>query len=173
MRLIRPAMTYASEIMAYRTESLEVDPEIPGSSELPDFESPAEWIAHCESLTDSATLPPDHVEADEWMMVDDDSRIAGVINIRHHIDHPYLAEWGGHIGYSIRPGERGRGYAKVQLTLALDKCRDLGLDRVLLTCDLGNEPSRRTILSCGGVFERMTVIGPEHPGPMERYWITL
>ena len=173
MRLVRPAMAYADEITTYRSETLETAPYVNGAFELAGHPDPAAWIARCEARTDPVTVPEGDVEADEWLMVNDDSRILGMTNIRRHIDDPFFAEYGGHIGYSIRPSERGKGYGTIQLTLALDKCRDLGLTSVLLTCDPDNEPSRRTILACGGVFDRTTIVTPEHPNPMDRYWISL
>lgn len=173
MCLVHPSLSYANEIMAYRSESLELDPVINGSCDLSTYEDPAAWIAHCEVLSDPETLPADCVEADEWLTVNDDQRILGMVNIRRHIRHDFLAEYVGHIGYSIRPSERGRGYAELQLRLALAKCRELGLTAVLLTCDADNESSRRTILSCGGVFERTAIQTQQMPQPRLRYWISL
>jgi len=172
MRLVRPSMEYAAEIMAYRSESLKLAPHINGAFELGGYEDPAAWISHCETRADPMTVPEGDIVSDEWLLVDD-SRILGMVNIRHHIDDPFFAEYAGHIGYSIRPCVRGRGYAKIQLGLALDKCRDLGLSSVLLTCDSDNEASRRTILACGGIFERTTVVTAQEPQARERYWIAI
>ena len=60
---------------------------------------------------------------------------------------------GGHIGYSIRPSYRRRGYGHRILQLALEKCGDLGMERVLVTCDEDNAASRRIIEANGFVFE--------------------
>ena len=75
-------------------------------------------------------------------------------------------EEGGHIGYSIRPSQRRKGFAKLQLELGLAEARKQGLDRVLITCDEDNEASRRTILSAGGVYENTI-------DRSQRYWIDL
>ena len=54
-----------------------------------------------------------------------DNKIVGIIDFRHHINHPILGTWGGHCGYSVRPSERGKGYAKEMLRLNIQnaKCR--------------------------------------------------
>jgi predicted acetyltransferase len=90
-----------------------------------------------------------------------------MISFRHYLND-YLAEYGGHIGYGIRPSERQKGYAKVMLALCLRKCREHGLDKVLITCDITNEGSRRTIIDNGGAFDRLTKDGDEI---LERYWV--
>ena len=92
-------------------------------------------------------------------------------------EHPedwisYLETYGGHIGYSVAPGERRKGYASQMLKEALIKCRELGIDKVLITCTDNNEGSRKTILANGGIYES-TVYEPEEKVSLERYWITI
>lgn len=57
---------------------------------------------------------------------------------------------GGNISYDIRPSERGRGYGREILRLALAECRNSGLSRVLLTTSPANERSIRVIRGNGG-----------------------
>lgn len=73
---------------------------------------------------------------------------------------------GGHIGYGIRPSERGKGYGKQQLALALLEAKKLALSPVLITCDMDNAASRAVILANGGVLEDVRA-------GKERYWIEL
>jgi GNAT superfamily N-acetyltransferase len=73
-------------------------------------------------------------------------------NARHPPpSHPELAENGGHIGYHVEAPWRRLGHATRMLAAGLDQCRQLGLNRVLLTCDTDNQPSRRVILANDGV----------------------
>ncbi|MGW4397442.1 GNAT family N-acetyltransferase [Amycolatopsis nivea] len=74
----------------------------------------------------------------------------GTLVVRHELTAE-LAEAGGHIGYHVTPAWRRQGHATRMLAAGLAECRGLGLDRVLLTCDPDNEPSRRVILANGGV----------------------
>jgi len=56
--------------------------------------------------------------------------------------------------------------------MALPKCKELGIDKVLITCIDNNEGSRKTILANGGLYES-TVYEPEENVYLERYWIIL
>ncbi len=84
-----------------------------------------------------------------------------------------LATVGGNIGYEIRPTERKKGYGTLILKLALQKAEEMGLQKVLLTCDVTNEGSRKIIEGNGGVFES-TVPNPEIPNiDRARFWVDL
>lgn len=94
----------------------------------------------------------------------------GAVNIRHRLNEELLFT-GGHIGDGVRPSQRRRGYATEMIGLALEKCRELGLKRVLMTCDEDNVGSEKSIRKNGGVLEN-TVINEEGK-PEKRFWITL
>ena len=74
-----------------------------------------------------------------------EDRILGHISIRHSIATDFLSTVGGHIGYGIRLSERGKGYATIGLKLALEECKKLGIQKVLLTCKSSNIASRKCI----------------------------
>lgn len=75
-----------------------------------------------------------------------DNKIVGMVNIRHRLNE-HLLKVGGHIGYSICKSERGKGYGKEQLRLALLEAKNIDINKVLMTCDKDNFLSRNTILS--------------------------
>ena len=93
----------------------------------------------------------------------------GAVNIRHWLNKGLLLN-GGHIGDGIRPSERRKGYATKMIALALEECRKLGIDRVLMVCDKSNIGSAKSIMNNGGVLENEIVVDGSTE---QRYWIDL
>ena len=172
MKLIEPTAEYCRQIRIYRKEFLDCGDSMDGTHGLRDIEDPAEWIKHCTLYKDPLTVPEGRVPATQYIFVrEEDDKIVGMLQIRHYFND-YLEKYGGHIGYSVAPSERRKGYASQLLKTALPKCRDLGLDKVLITCIDSNEGSRKTILANGGSYES-TVYEPYEKVYLERYWIDL
>src|SRR5918911_4690432 len=113
-------------------------------------------------------LRPGHVPATFYWLVQQ-GRIIGRSGIRHHLT-PALENEGGHIGYDIRPSERGKGYGTLILKLTLEKAREFGFDRVMLTCDADNIASARIIEKNGGKIAAQVI--SERSGKLiSHYWI--
>lgn len=110
-------------------------------------------------------LPEGHVHCDYYWVVESDEML-GFMAVRHTIDTEFLRTLGGHIGYSIRPSRRRQGHAARALKRALDRAREIGLERVLITCDHDNVGSARVIEGAGGVLETA-------PADNRRYWVAL
>lgn len=173
IKLILPSEESLDQVWAYRQECQDADSSMDGCGSLRYNESPEQWLADVWAYADPATVPEGKVQATQFLTVrESDGMLVGMVNVRHYFNE-YLEQFGGHIGYSVRPSERRKGYAREQLRLALPFCKEtLGLDRVLITCLPHNEGSRRTILSAGGVYES-TAHEPDRNVDLERYWITL
>ncbi|MFH8606354.1 GNAT family N-acetyltransferase [Streptomyces sp. NPDC018029] len=88
----------------------------------------------------------------------------GRVSIRHTVATRFLREYGGHIGYDVRPTARRRGHATRMLLGCLPYAARLGLESVLVTCDTDNTGSRKVIEAAGGTFE-------DERGGKLRYWI--
>lgn len=175
--LVEVQEKYADDIWKFRQEILECDTEdenqFAGCLSLEESKSPEEWIKICnlrkseETCEKAGTTVPSHT----YLAVrKSDDKVIGVIDLRHHINHPILGIWGGHCGYSVLPSERGKGYAKEMLYLNIQNAKKLGIEKLLVTCDVTNEASEKTIIANGGVYEKtIDVDGCE----MKRYWITV
>ena len=173
IKLVRPSPDFSGQIMQYLLDFLEHDPSecMGGCGNLRRCATAAEWLSDVERLSSPETCPEGYVVSDTYLAVrEPDNRLVGMIDLRHSIDTAALSEWAGHIGYSVRPADRRRGYAKEMLRLNLEHCRELGIDRVLICCDEGNIASERTILANGGVFERTTEANGK---TIKRFWIQL
>ena len=154
IELVEPKKKYADDRWQFRQEMLEYDADsedrFAGCMSLDTSSSAEEWIRICElrnleeTCSEVGTTVPSHM----YLAVrKKDDRIVGVIDLRHHINHPILGTWGGHCGYSVRPSERGKGYAKEMLRLNIRKAKTLGISKLLITCDVKNEASEKSILA--------------------------
>ncbi len=70
----------------------------------------------------------------------------------------------------FRKSERNKGYAKQILKLALEKCKDLKMKKVLITCDEDNIASEKVILSAEAKFENIKSFEGKNK---KRFWIDL
>lgn len=72
-------------------------------------------------------------------------------SVRHFLTDALL-KVGGHIGYTISPKYRGKGYGKEILRLLLIEAKRLGIDKALVTANVDNFRSQRVALANGGVM---------------------
>lgn len=118
-----------------------------------------DWLLELEKKTDE-----EYMKKLKWapsftyfLIRKNDDRIVGMINLRYNISEEVLKRRCTHIGYGIRPTERGKGYAKIGLYLGLLEERKLNENKVILVCTVKNIASNKTILALGGTLERQEI----------------
>ena len=148
--LERPSLERKIEAIEYINEFYAHNSQINGTGGLDRYvDNYEEWLIKLEK--DLKQIPTEErVPAKTFFLIrENDNKIIGMINIRLCLNER-LKEEGGHIGYSIRPSERKKGYNKINLYLGLLECQKYGIKEVLLDCDKDNLGSAKTMIALGG-----------------------
>jgi len=122
-----------------------------------------EWLESNQNQEMGINLTEGWVPAIQLVAFSVKGKAIGFLNLRLCRSN-FLLEEGGHIGYSTRPSERGKGYAKESLRQGLQVAKGKNIKRALVTCSTENPASRAVILANGGVYEDVR-------NGTERYWI--
>ena len=164
--LIQPTKEHESQVMEYRQEHFDYDENhINGSCGLNRYSNYDEWLEKVYSN-------PIGVPSTSFIVFrKSDNKLIGTISLRHELNED-LANYGGNIGYGIRPSERGKGYGTQQLALVLDFARELKIPRVMISCDKDNPASSKVMIKNSAVFER-EYYNEEHNEIIQIYWINL
>lgn len=172
IKLVKATDIPASKVMQFRQAFLSAgECVINGSRGLHHYEKYEEWlwlVNEC-SKPDNAALG---VQASTYFAVrESDEKMVGCIELRHALNEA-LAVIGGHIGFSVIPEERRKGYATEMLKQVLAEAEKMGIDKVLLTCDIDNIASCKTVEKCGGKKEQEDAFVLDSE-PYYKYWIVL
>ena len=156
-----------------RAEFLEMAQEYSAAGEDRYQDALNDFHAYVRGLSDGARgtgLPAGRVPYSTFWLASG-RRLIGRSSIRHYLTAD-LAYEGGHVGYDIRPAERGKGYGTLILRQTLGEARRLGIGRVLLTCDADNVASAKVIEKNGGRL-RDQAVSKRSGKLISRYWIEL
>ena len=172
INLIKPCKEYEKQAYEYVKEFAEYKSQVQGAGGLNRYDNYDEWLLKLERDLDIDNIPEGRVPANTYFLVrKSDNKILGMTNVRHKLSKS-TEVCGGHIGYSIRPTERKNGYGTLILKLALERCEELKISRILVTCDKSNVGSAKVIKNNGGMLEN-EVYSEEFGGIVQRYWISL
>ena len=172
VRLVIPLKEHEKLALEYLEEFEEYDSSNNGTGGLDSHEDYDEWLLKLEKDLDILNIPDDRVPANTYFLIrQSDNRIIGMMNLRHRLND-FLLEQGGHIGYAIRPTERKKGYGTLMLKLGLERCKELNINKVLLTCDKVNIPSAKVIQKNNGILEN-EVYSEIFSELIQRYWVEL
>ena len=122
-----------------------------------------DWLESNQNQEMGINMPEGWVPAIQLVAFSEKDQALGFLSLRLRLSN-FLLEEGGHIGYSIRPSERGKGYAKETLRQGLQVAKEKNIKRTLVTCSVNNPASRAVILANGGLIEDVR-------NGVERYWI--
>ena len=174
LKLVLPSKDDKESALLMLDEIKAVDAGLPwqysGLANLEEATSYEDWVKEKANEKNGLDLRDGYVPCTTLFLKRmSDNKVCGSISIRHELND-FLFNFGGHIGYSITPSERGKGYGKLQLKMALEIAKDLGIEKCLITADKTNTLSNKTIISEGGVLENTVMWNNE---PLNRYWINL
>ena len=167
LELIFPSLEYKTQVEEYLKEFIDNgENEIAGDGGLDRIRDFDKWLQKIQNdLSEENEIP-----STVYLTVrKSDNKIVGNLQIRHKLNSKLLA-YGGHIGDSVRPSERRKGYATEQIRLALKKCKELGINNVLMDCDKTNLGSSKAIQNNGGILENEVYVKNEL---VQRFWINL
>ena len=170
---VEPTMDYADEITAYRQEMLDADSSFDGCFSMKRMPDPKEYVDYCIGWANPSRVADEHGAWGNVILVirKSDNKMVGCMQV-HNVLTQRMKDYTGHVGYSVRPSERGHGYAKRILAKALDFLESFGFEEINVSCITTNEASRKTILANGGELIETVFFEPDNVN-LERYKIRL
>jgi predicted acetyltransferase len=169
--LVEPSKELETAAMQYRNDYIEHgETHINGSCGFIHYPNYDEWLQKV-ALAHNKDTSYINVPATTYFTVrKTDNKIVGSIQLRHELNDD-LRKRGGHIGYGICPSERKKGYGTKQLSLVLEKARELHIPNVMISCDKTNIGSAKVAINNGGKLEWEG--HDEEDGYIQIYWITI
>lgn len=166
IRLVRPSLEMKETALDYRKEHFDNKERIiNGSERFDQIITYEDWLEIVTDNMHEASVHGDWVVTDTFFVLNECERIVGMIVFRHTLN-AFLKDF-GHCGYSVRPSERGKGYATEMLHQIIVRAKELGLDKLQLSVERENICSVRTIVKNGGIYERSF----EHDGKIADIYI--
>lgn len=128
------------------------------------------WLEGMRNRHTGENLPDGYVRENFYLCYSGGETV-GVFSLKFELTD-FLMNYGGHIGYAVRPSKRNRGLATEILGSGLEISKRFGFERVLLVCDEDNFASEKVITKNGGIFENKLFDSDENVF-VKRYWINL
>ncbi|MBP1044206.1 GNAT family N-acetyltransferase [Vagococcus sp. BWB3-3] len=170
INLVEPTTHHQKAITAFKEAFPAGQKEIQGSSELVAAGDIGKWLDQIVKNKQWETIQDGWVPGIQYLAINQQAIVVGMLSLRLSLND-YLFNYGGHIGYSVRPDQRNKGYASEMLKLALTEAKGLGLANVLVTCADDNHASAKVIENNHGRLADKRVDQQEQK-IIRRYWLT-
>lgn len=163
------SLKHKEEIIKIKEEYNKYNEDYNGAFFIKEFENYDELIKNLDNYSNGIMDDSKYVPYTCYVAVTDNNKVVGLGSLRHELNE-YLNKFGGHIGYSVIPSQRNKGYGTRILSLLLDEAKKKNITDILITCNSDNTASIKVIENNGGKLEdklkndnRITY----------RYWINL
>ena len=171
LRLVRPSASFQASHETFLEEFVRLGEEVVPWIVAEPYASFGAYVSMLRKAARGVDIPQNFVAHSTFWLVDLRNEIVAVSNLRHALNNE-LRDYGGHIGYGVRPTARGNGYGNEVLRRTLIEAKTLGIDRARLTCSKENHASARTIIRNGGKLDSEEYMAI-HGEVVSRYWIDL
>ena len=165
LQFVFPGEENREDVLSFYKEMEETGDSCIGQAGYADYDA---WLRGMRNRHSGQNLPKGYVREDFFLCYEPE-KLVGVFSLKFELTE-YLKNFGGHIGYAVRPSERRRGLASQMLAQGLRLAKDCGLTRVLCVCDEDNLASEKVIVKNGGVLEN-ALYDPVEQVRVRRYWI--
>lgn len=173
MKLVPVSRDYTSQLIAYKRAFHQKGEQMDGSSFLDAYENIDDWFDVLDKLNKGTNLPNGLVPSKTYMALMDTNVLVGLADLRFDIEkNAYLRDISGHVGYSVHPTYRQKGYGQTILSLLKQEAKKYGFQHLIVACDADNIASENIIRANGGVFLN-DVIDPRDQMRVKRFVIDL
>lgn len=149
MKLVIPSSELKQSYCDYINE-LGDEERYPFTLDLP-FENFDAWLSQVNDFSQGKNLLENSVTNSTLWLVEN-HEIIGVTNVRHYLN-TQIEHCGGHIGLSIKPSKRGKGFGKVLMAKSIEYLRSLGVLDIHIHCYKSNPASAQSIMANGGKLD--------------------
>lgn len=167
INFILPTDTNRKDVLSFYNEIQDSGGECIGFGNYKDYER---WLTGMQNRHIGENLPEGYVRENFYLCYNEEV-LVGVFSLKFELTE-FLLNFGGHIGYAVRPSARNRGMATQMLKQGLELAKQFGFERILCVCDEDNYASEKVILKNGGILEN-ELYDPDEKVVIKRYWIQL
>ena len=164
---VLPTEQNRADVLSFYQEFKESGGECIGYGGWQDYDR---WLIGMQNRHTGENLPEGYVRENFYLCYQG-AEMVGVFSLKFELTE-FLLNYGGHIGYAVRPSKRNHGLATKMLAQGLELSKEFGFDRILCVCDEDNYASEAVILKNGGILED-TRLDPDENVVVKRYWIDL